>query len=326
MFDLTQEVILEPIWQKRYQKMRWLLYFIFIIGGIYFAYRIFFPSQTFILNTTNRNTTSSTTLYDRGSDQGKEIFNAYTSENFSTATLQIAAAEDAPSFRGKKIEARKTYQAFAFPPDAQLVDSPADIPADGSFANGTLLSFDNSVFVVVGGKVMPFNNPITFLSFGYLWNDVIPATEAEIGLYQRDKLFTIDRPHPDGTVFLTRDSKKYFLIQDNQKKEIMDAEILKTYLQRTPIPVDEKSLDFNLSCVLKKNLWPLDSYSCSVPVENLAQFLGNDYQFALDDIDMKNIQQASLTLSRNVNWNNMRDTLSDIKHKAMLNYGLTTPN
>jgi len=325
MFDLTQEIVLEPAWQKRYQRLRWVLYFLFVVGGIYFAYRILLPSQTFTLNTTNRNTASTTTLYDRGADQGNKLFNAFSNEAFSTANLQIIATKNTPSLSGKKIEVRKTYQAFAYPLAAQIENSPADIPADGSFANGTLLSFGNSVFVVVDGKVMPFDNPVTFLSLGYMWNNVIPATEAEIGLYQRDKLFTIDQPHPNGTVFLTRDSKKYFVIQNNQKIAITDPEILKTYLQHTPIPVDEKSLYFNLSCVLKKNLWPLNSYSCSIPVENLAKFLGNDYQFALDNIDVKNIQQADLTLSRNINWSNMRDTLSDIKHKALVNYGLAVP-
>jgi hypothetical protein len=106
------------------------------------------------------------------------------------------------------------------------------------FANGTLLAFDIGAFLVAEGKVMPFNNPETFLALGYNWDDIISATEEEIGLYQRDKVFSIDRPHPDGTVFFSQDTKKYYVISGQNKIEIKGENILKIYLKRKPIAIN----------------------------------------------------------------------------------------
>jgi len=324
MFNLTKNVIIEKKWQARYRVLRVVLYFLFLVGGIYFAYRILLPSQKFILSFGTPNDKNNTLHYD-GTENKQALFSAYSDENFSNIHLQVISDKNSPSLQGGEISIRKTYKAFAYPLAAQPASLPAVSLENSSLANGTLLSFNNSVFAVVDGKVMPFDNPFTFLSLGYSWDDVAPATEDEIGLYQRDKLFTIDRPHPNGTIFHARDTGKYYLVNNGQKQEILKDDILKANLKNHPIAVDEKSLDFDLNCELKKNLWPFNSYSCSIPVENLAQFLGNDYQVSIDGVDVKNINQVDLTFSRNANWSNMRDTLSDIKHKALVNYGFATP-
>ena len=323
MFDLTREIQLEPVWQKRYFYARLFLYLVFILGALFLADRILFPSQTFTLDAANRGATSSTSLYNSGTGQDYSLLSAYSSENFSNATIRIVSDKGAASLAGQTVSVRKTYQAFTYPVSPQPASLPVADANSSSFADGTLLSFDNAVFVVVDGKVRPFNNPITFLSFGYNWSDVVPVSEDKIGLYQRAKLFTIDLPHPDGTVFLTRDSGQYFLVQAGQKLQITDPEILKSYATNAPIPVDEKSLDFNLSCVLKKDLWPLNSYSCTVPVAKLGQFLGNDYQFRIGGTE-KYLSQASVTFLRALNWSNARDVLSVIKQKFLNNYGYQT--
>ena len=74
------------------------------------------------------------------------------------------------------------------------------------FADGSLISYGVSVFIVSSGKILPVNNTITFSSMGYDWNDVIPASGDEISLYEKDKLFTISSPHPNGTVM--KDEKR----------------------------------------------------------------------------------------------------------------------
>lgn len=324
MFDLTKEVILEPTWQKRYRYLRGFLYFFFMVSGLYLSYTILFPSRIFFLDLSNPAFRNDNFYYD-GRIDDNEIFSAYSREDFSNAKIQLLSNKDLSA--SQDISIRKTYKAFTYPLAAQPVNSPADDSSmNGTFANGTLLSFDNAVFVVVDGKVMPFNNPLTFLSFGYQWSDVVPATEDKVGLYQRDKLFTINRPHPNGTVFLTRDSQKYFLIQNGQKVSITDEKLLPTYLQRTPIAVDEKSLDFQKACALKRDFWPENSYSCSFPVANFAQTLGNNFQLEISGADKTDLNQIKLTFSRNINWLNLQNTLSDLKQRIQLNYGIATPD
>lgn len=194
------------------------------------------------------------------------------------------------------------------------------------FANGTLLSFDIGVFLVEDGKVIPFNNPETFLTLGYNWNDIIPANEEEIGLYQRDKVFSISRPHPSGTVFLDQDNGQYYLISGKNKHEIQGENIQRVYLKRKPILANGKSLNFNLSCTLEKKLWPFNSYGCQLPVADLAKIFGKDYQFKINPSGNLDISQVNIIFSREINWLNMRDILSDIKQRLFDAYGYGTIN
>lgn len=319
-FDLTKNIKLEPVWQTRYIIARWILLVVFLMWIIYLGLKIIFPSQEFFYPT-NGPAGKQNALENMARSGIVQNFDAFSPENFSTAKIQVVMAKNLTPGQTPDVTIRKTFKAFSYPIATNSTDLPSVNPENGIFANGTLLSFDNSIFAIIDGKAMPFDNPITFLSLGYQWNDVIPATESEIGLYQRDKLFTIDRPHPNGTVFLTRDSHKYFLIQNGQKLEITNQEISKS----NPIIADEKSLDFKLSCKLKKNIWPLNSYECTIPISDLTQFLGNDYQFTIEDIDVKNIKQISLVFSRDMEWLNARNTLADIKHKFLMNYGYEAP-
>ena len=189
------------------------------------------------------------------------------------------------------------------------------------FANGTLLSFDIAAFIVVDGKIMPFNNPITFLSFGYQWDDIIPATGDEIGLYQRDKLFTVNMAHPDGTVFLARDTGKYYLIANGQKQEIKGTDIVNAYRKRHPILTDEKSLEFQSVSILRKNFLSPNQYRSTLSVTNLEQFLGNEYQFKISGIGEGAVSQADLVFQRNINIRNIRTICLELKNKILMNYG-----
>lgn len=432
-FDLTKNVALEASWQKRYVIARLVLLAVFIIAGVYFFYRVFFPIQKYAFDFSSPNSNENTLGAD--AVQTDEVtFNAYSSEKFSDTEIQASIDKKSPAISGNIVMIRKTYAAFAYPdaptpavfPEGSLeknngryyivsdgklrrfkslavaefmgykkdsfeeataeelnfnergsdIISTENLP-DGSlflvdetyyqmknqvlhpfvsekaflsryeksqalekekeflknyavsedvigFADGTLLSFDIGVFVVVSGKVMPFNNPATFLSFGYRWEDILPANEEEIGLYQRDKLFSMDRPHPDGTVFFAEDTGKYYLISGGQKYEIKGAEILKKYLKKSPIEVQEKSLDFQNYCQLKKILWPLNSYRCAASIKNSKEIPGNNYQVETQKSAEISFAQIKVNFFRSVNWENMRDILSEIKRKFLTNYGYET--
>ncbi len=189
------------------------------------------------------------------------------------------------------------------------------------FSNGTLLSFDIGVFLVEEGKVVPFNNPETFLALGYSWDDIIPANEEEIGLYQRDKVFSISRPHPSGTVFFTQDTNKYYLVSGQNKQEIKGENILKTHLKRKPILVKEDDIKFSNACYLKKHLWPFNSYGCKILTTDLIDNFGKDYQFKINSPSISDISAANIITYQEINWPNMRDVLSDIKQRLLGNYG-----
>ena len=106
------------------------------------------------------------------------------------------------------------------------------------FRDGTLLSSDISVFVVSGNRIWPINNPVTFASNGWNWNDVISASGEEIGIYQKEKLFTIKTPQPDGTLFRDDNTGKYYLISGKEKHELVGKDVIDFYSKINPLPAE----------------------------------------------------------------------------------------
>lgn len=429
-FDLTKNIELEAPWQKRYGIARLILLAVFIIAGIYFFYRVFFPTRDYFVNFSNPGDKENN-LDIGGAQPDKIVLNAYSPEKFSDIKIWVSSKKGSLDSSGNIVMIRKTYQSFAYPqalapasfPEGSLeknnsyyyivsdgklrrfqslavaefmgykkdsfeeataeelnfnergnnIISTENLP-DGSlfladetyyqmknqmlhpfvsekaylsryeknqvlekkkgflknyaisedvigFADGTLLSFDIGVFVVVSGKVVPFNNPEAFLSFGYKWEDIISANEEEIGLYERDRLFSIGRPHPDGTVFFAEDSGKYYLINGGQKYEIKGAEILRKYLKKNPVTVQEKSLEFQNYCQLKSIVWPLNSSACQASIKNLEAIFGNNYQLEMQKSSESSFADTRVKFFRNLNWENMRDVLAEIKRKLLINYG-----
>lgn len=429
-FDLTKNILLKAPWQKRYAIARLVLLAVFMIAGLYFCYRVFFPARNYFVNLSNLNSKENNLEADIVRPD-KIIFNAYSSEKFSDTKITATVNENSPTASGNIVMIRKTYRAFAYP----TAEIPASFPegsleknnsqyymvSDGKlrrfqslsmaelmgykkdsfeestaeelnysekgsaitdtknfpegtlflidetyyqmknqglspfvsenaylsrynknqalkkekeflknyalsevaigFADGTLLSFDTGVFAVVSGKVIPFNNPEAFLSFGYKWEDILPANEEEIGLYERDRLFSIGRPHPDGTVFFAEDSGKYYLINGGQKYEIKGAEILQKYLKKSPIEVQEKSLEFQNYCQLKPIWWPLNSSVCQISIKNLEEISGNNYQLEMQKSSEISPAEVRVKFFRNLNWENMRNIFAEIKYKLLINYG-----
>jgi hypothetical protein len=193
---------------------------------------------------------------------------------------------------------------------------------DLGFASATLLSFDSGVFIVVGDKVMPFSDPQAFLSFGYRWEDILPATEAEIGLYTRDKAFSAQMSHPDGTVFYANDSEKYYLIEGAYKSEIKGATILAKYLKKNLITAEEKSLQFQGACHPSKSRWSFFSniYDCIIPIEKLAPFDGKTYQFLISGATKEKLSNEKVTFTQRINKNNVLNVLGNLRYKIWATY------
>ncbi len=189
------------------------------------------------------------------------------------------------------------------------------------FRDGTLLSSDISVFVVSGNKIWPINNPTTFTSSGWDWNDVIAASGEEIGIYQKEKLLTLKTPQLDGTIFFDKNTEKYYLISDRQKHELASKDALDFYSKSKPLLAEEKNLDIKIDCNLTNSLGLLKKYSCTIPISEMKDFSGNDFEFKAffgNDVDVQNI---SVTFKKKMNIENLKSTLLTLKNRTLLNYG-----
>jgi hypothetical protein len=188
------------------------------------------------------------------------------------------------------------------------------------FADGSLVSFDIGAYVVSENNIYPIADPRTFELMGFSWDDVIPISEDDLAFYARQPLFTINDPHPNGTIFLEKEDGKYYLIENGQKRELTGLNIVKIYLKRKPIEADKASLTVSSSCRIRKNGIIWKTYSCEVDLRPFQNLSGNDFELASNfdsDVQAANV---SVTFKKSFDHENMRLALADIKNKIILNY------
>lgn len=445
MFDLTQEIKLEPKWRKRYRILQFLLYLIFILLCLFLYYLVLFPSHSFVFSFSNFNSLKNTLRDPRISEDQllqngnlksgeKLIFDSVLTPaegKFSEIEVNFDLPNGSPSLSGESILVRKSYRAFFYAEgdpvgfhDSSLIqnrgnyyivsqkklrkisslntlklfgydpksfetvsdeelkynDPSEDItsaenyPDDAlikigsdyykfkgqqlfrfvssnaylsqyspeqaleknadflqkfkvsnellGFASGTLFSYGQSVFITSNDEILPIDSPVTFEAMGYNWSDVVPATSEEIGIYKKGKLFTIYRPHPDGTIFARKESGTYYLVENMKKREIGGEHIIKSYLKKNPVLVDDKGLEIENKCVLEKKFsFFKNSYGCKINIESLGPIIGDDYQFETTPGADASLETANVSFKKLFSRDNFKLSNLGIINKIRMNYG-----
>jgi len=185
------------------------------------------------------------------------------------------------------------------------------------FRVGSLISNATGVFVVVSEtEVRPIGSAEVFLALGYDFNDVIPASEEELGIYKRGRIFLLGEPHPDGTLFFDEDTKTHFMIEQNTKRPL--AGTYKDFLiaGKHPIIASSNAAEESINCELLPNGLSGRTFSCETPLGSLRDNKGNDYELKLSQndasIDMNTLIVAFIT---DKNKQNMMTLLSQIKQR-----------
>lgn len=440
MFDLTKNIKLNSIAEKKYKAARLGLYAVFGLGVLFTADKILFPSQTLNLFFDNLNAAKNTIVNPRlGGDKtlskgiipGGEnfAFNANPLGNFSSvqATFQTADNQD---LSGSQISVRKSYQAFFYPegkplgfksgsllttenaeyylvskgmlrrfaspeiilslgfpksafvlvsqddlkynqagPDITSGDSYPDdtlfliddkfyqllngklsaFVSDRAFlsqyqsvqaiaktkdifstypqtenplgfADATLASNAGSVFILSGAKSYPVADFNTFEAMGFNWKNVKALESDELGAYEQQKQFTVNQPHPDGTIFQDENKQQYFIIDNGLKRPILSQAVLNTYPSENMIAVDQDGSSKKVSCVLQKQILPFKTYSCQMDLSEISTSKGNDYQFETSLKNTAKLKESSLAFSTPLSWKNAMNSLSKIKGNLQSNY------
>ena len=188
------------------------------------------------------------------------------------------------------------------------------------FADGTLVSYADSAYIISGNKKIPIDSEFTFNSMGYSWDDVIPASGEEIGIYEKTKIFTIFQPQPDGTIFLARNTEDYYYIKGGRKRLIPSVSILKSYLKKSPIIAEKEGLVTKNLCHLEKRFGISKKYFCNMSLEGISLFTGNDYQLTFSNDSDIQIKEISVSFERKLNWPNLKGALSEIKKRLIQKY------
>lgn len=188
------------------------------------------------------------------------------------------------------------------------------------FSDGSIISYGISVYIVSDGKVLPVNNTVTFESMGYDWNDLISASGDEFSLYQKDKLFTIDSPHPDGTIFFTTENSEKYIVKGGQKQLFPTAPIAQSWIKKSPILVSKDSINISESCSFKKGLLSFRTYSCEIPAEKFKNLIGKDYEFQFSADNNVEIETLNVTFKKIANLENLKAAARDFINRVKGNY------
>jgi hypothetical protein len=188
------------------------------------------------------------------------------------------------------------------------------------FADGSLVSYGLSAYIVSKNKIYPIGDPDIFLNQGYDWGDIITISGDEFSLYEKEKLFTLTSIHPDGTIFFTPDTRRWYRIENGQKQELPSENIANSWLKKKPITVLAKSLEVLGGCDLKKEFF--GNYSCFIPLDDTKDTAGKYYEFTFVPKNNLAIDNLNLLYEKNMTMQNLKLSVRNMILKIKARYGI----
>lgn len=212
---------------------------------------------------------------------------------------------------------------YARPADDSLL---ADYPVSETwlgFRVGSLISNASGVFIVTSEtEARPVGSAEIFLGLGYDFQDVVPASEEELGVYKRGRIFLMGAAHPDGTILLDQDDQTYYLVDQGTKRVLLPG-AYRDFLTSTahPIIVSTKASSRSAECSLLPNIFGT-SFSCSTTTTQFQEGFGNDFEIRLTSADTDiDINTLSVSFETAKNTENMLTLLSQIKQRLLARLG-----
>ncbi len=293
-----------------YKYANFIILFLFVMFLIFILAKTVFPSQFFTFSFANINSLKNT-ITDVA--QGDNRINFYTSTplKFSHVQIELELKESAPEIENKIITVQKSYKAFFYPETASLVNI-------SDKEENSLVSIDDSVFIIGNKKKTPIDSTVTFESLGYSW-DNLHLNTTDLSTYEKQKLANLDAAHPTGTILKTAEKSSYYFIEDYTKKRITNPS---TESIKNSIFVEEKSLVTKELCTLEKKSLLNKKYSCTATLSQLAKLIGKDYRFVIDDLpaDIK-IEKINIEFKKSISQDNFKFFLGDLKKKILYRFG-----
>ncbi|MFZ5982436.1 MAG: hypothetical protein ACOYS2_02620 [Patescibacteria group bacterium] len=190
------------------------------------------------------------------------------------------------------------------------------------FASGSLLAYGTSAFLVSDGLILPIGDAIIFESKGFNWDDLIKVGGDEISFYEKGRLFELDSPHPERTVFVAREDSEYFLIKNHQKHLLPTPNIAKSWIRKTPVSVSKESLEKESRCSLslETSFFGKKKLVCEMGAEKFNTVLGTDFEFALLLDKEAKFSSSRVILEKNKNLANLETFFLEILGRIKNHY------
>ncbi len=192
------------------------------------------------------------------------------------------------------------------------------------FHVGSLISFADGVYIVTSEtEIRPIGSAEIFLALGYSFEDVIPVSEEDLGIYKRGRIFLMGAPHPDGTLFEERESGRLYLIDNGLRRLIADGryqDFLRTRIH--PILALESDSQRFARCDAIAGLLPR-ALDCDINLDTLSGSLGPDYAIRLsgNDVDI-DITSLSLAFGTRLDIANAETLAAKVKARILTRFGL----
>jgi hypothetical protein len=184
------------------------------------------------------------------------------------------------------------------------------------FAPGVLIEYKNGVYAIEGEFIRPIDSPESFLSKGYDWEDIIRVESEEFSAYTQGDIYTLQRPHINGTVFYDEEKEEYYLV-DNQTRRPIRGEHIQSQYKNIP----EISVNFDSSlveCQLEKKF--NRKYQCIIDIAGVGS--GAEYQFTFTPSQDVILEEMDLILIRGINTESLGIFLTDVKNRLVKRLGI----
>lgn len=316
---------LDPVWQKRYKIARFFVYFIFVLGIFWGMYLVLFPLANFVFSFKNPDSSKNTVVEPRNENgdlirsgkvenPNKLVFDTNPLGDFSEVEIEFSLDSKSLEIENGEISVRRSFRSFFYPKGEGIENSEGiDFPR--------LLSANNSVFIASQGKIWPIADAATFTSMGWDWNDVLTSNSEEIAKYEKQKLFTLKSPHPDGTIFSDKETGKYYFIENGKKRKIENEENFASVFKMNPVIAQNKGLETKKQCQLEKSFGFGRKYKCVISIEEMRKLVGNDFQFETNFGNSVKITEISVTFKKSFNMENLKSSITILKNRTKANYG-----
>lgn len=191
------------------------------------------------------------------------------------------------------------------------------------FRIGSLLANAMGVFVVTSEtEARPVGSAEIFLALGYNFEDVIEASEEELGVYKRGRIFLLGAAHPDGTVLFDQDSESYYLIDQGMKRPLLPG-AYRDFLvaDKHPIIVSTQASTQSARCSLLPNIFST-KLACTAPITALTPGFGNDFELQITN-QKTGVEISALSVSFETakNQEDLMTLLSKIKQRLLARFG-----
>ncbi|MFC1644757.1 hypothetical protein ACFL08_01890 [Patescibacteria group bacterium] len=304
---LTKKIKLSKKNKNIYHLIQAGVFALFALSLINLGAKIIFPSKHFTLDAQDINA-SENNISEINITSASITFNASSGEPFSGSNIKIIGNNNA---KMPELSIKKSYEAFMYPETGPITSL-------GENEINSLVTKGDSVFIIGNGKLYPIDRPETFESAGFKWENIQDSQDIDLNTYEKQKLFNYKAIHPDGTVFKTIDTNKYYYILNEEKHEIQGDLLNNPRVKKEAIEVNE-----NIStetCISKRGFIKKTTYLCHIPLDKIQKEPGKDYKITITNINASKINTVETKFIKSFNKYNFKRGVMNIINKTNARY------